>query len=343
MESEIKVSVIVPIYNAEKFIHKCINSLINQTYKDLEILLIDDGSTDNSYILCKEYSQKDKRVRLIHKENGGVSIARNYGIEKACGDFIMFVDSDDWLEADACEKLVNNAVSRNADIVFCNYCVKQIEGDKTKSTLKDHNHGNCEIIGQHEILKLAEKLAFAEFCFHGSSSVCTKIWRREFLIKNNILFEAGRTHGEDWYFVMEALCVANKIAFIKDSLYVYTYYKSIKKEFLRNSAKQKTFNELMDTFEKFKKRFPKFDYNSKEYYEFCYRGIFNLQVDILKNVRPRKEGQRLLKEINNDQRFLYILSKLHITNKQNKRQMTRRKYASSIKVIVKKLIGRVRN
>ena len=95
------ISVIVPVYNVEKYLNKCLDSIISQTYTNLEIILIDDGSTDNCGKICDEYASKDKRIKVIHKENAGVSSARNYGIQCATGDWIMFVDSDDWIEFDA--------------------------------------------------------------------------------------------------------------------------------------------------------------------------------------------------------------------------------------------------
>ena len=99
-------SIIVPVYNVEKYIHKCIESFICQTYKDIEIILVDDGSTDNSSSIFDEYADKDKRIRVIHKKNGGLSDARNAGIEIASGEYILFVDSDDYIETDTCRKLL---------------------------------------------------------------------------------------------------------------------------------------------------------------------------------------------------------------------------------------------
>ncbi|HJA50079.1 MAG TPA: glycosyltransferase, partial [Candidatus Fusicatenibacter intestinipullorum] len=94
---KVKISVIIPVYNVEKYLKRCLDSVINQTYKNLEIILIDDGSTDNSGKICDEYAQKDERIIVIHKENGGVSSARNKGLDICIGDYISFIDSDDWI------------------------------------------------------------------------------------------------------------------------------------------------------------------------------------------------------------------------------------------------------
>ena len=114
-----KISVIVPVYNVEKFIGRCLDSIINQTMEDLEIILVDDGSTDNSGIICDEYSEIDNRITVIHKENGGLSSARNIGLDIATGDWIAFVDSDDYIEKDMYENLYKTAIDRNVDICAC--------------------------------------------------------------------------------------------------------------------------------------------------------------------------------------------------------------------------------
>lgn len=111
-----KISVIVPIYNAEKYLHRCIDSILNQTFTDFEVLLINDGSTDSSGSICDEYAKKDSRVRVFHKENGGVSLARNIGIDKALGLWTLFVDSDDWLDLGTFSLIVNENQTANADL-----------------------------------------------------------------------------------------------------------------------------------------------------------------------------------------------------------------------------------
>lgn len=113
------ISIIVPVYNVEKYLGKCLESLLNQTYKNLEIILIDDGSTDNSGKLCDIYQKQDNRVVVIHKENGGISSARNAGIEIAKGDYIALVDSDDYVSCEYCEKMLNALITNNAEVAIC--------------------------------------------------------------------------------------------------------------------------------------------------------------------------------------------------------------------------------
>ena len=116
-----KISIIVPVYNAEKYLVECLNSLVEQTYKNIEIILIDDGSIDNSAKICDEYAKKDERIKVVHQKNSGVSVARNNGLDMHTGDYVMFVDSDDWIELNTCEILINNIISNDKDILIYNY------------------------------------------------------------------------------------------------------------------------------------------------------------------------------------------------------------------------------
>ena len=123
----LKISVIVPVYNVEKFLPFCIESIINQTYKDLEIILIDDGSTDTSLAICNEYSKKDKRIKVIHQENHGLSHARNTGIENASCDYLSFIDADDIISPYFYEYLMNLMQKNNVDISYLkNYALNLI-------------------------------------------------------------------------------------------------------------------------------------------------------------------------------------------------------------------------
>ena len=114
------VSVIIPVYNVEKYLKQCVDSVIGQTYRDLEIILVDDGSTDHSGDMCDKYAEKDYRVKVIHKENGGASSARNIGIAVVSGEYVYMPDSDDYIDTYCIEKLLNCAMENNADLVFFN-------------------------------------------------------------------------------------------------------------------------------------------------------------------------------------------------------------------------------
>ena len=131
-----KISVIVPIYNVENYLNRCIDSIINQTYKKLEIILVDDGSPDNCGKICDEYAKKDSRIKVIHKENGGVSSARNAGLNIATGDYIGFVDGDDWIELDMYEYLLGLSIKYKADISRCSFVYNDNIGNISKENIK---------------------------------------------------------------------------------------------------------------------------------------------------------------------------------------------------------------
>lgn len=130
MTDEVKVSIVVPVYNAEKTLKRCVDSIIQQSYTNWELLLIDDGSIDGSKIICDEYCQKDSRVVYFYKRNGGASSARNYGIAKATGQYIMFIDSDDWIESETVEKLLLEAISSQAEYIIPRMRIKIYNSDK---------------------------------------------------------------------------------------------------------------------------------------------------------------------------------------------------------------------
>ena len=133
MQQDILVSVIVPVYNVEQYLPRCVDSILSQTYKNLELILVDDGATDSSGTICDEYAAKDSRVRVIHKENGGLSSARNAGIDIASGEYLEFVDSDDWIEPDTVESMLGMAVASNVELVAGGrYDVKARTGEKKK-------------------------------------------------------------------------------------------------------------------------------------------------------------------------------------------------------------------
>lgn len=117
------VSVIVPVYNVEKYLHRCIHSLINQSYLNLEIILVDDGSTDRSPSICDEYEAKDSRIKVIHKKNAGLSSARNVAIDIMCGEYVVFVDSDDYVSCDMIEKFIDSSLKYNVDVVVADYTI----------------------------------------------------------------------------------------------------------------------------------------------------------------------------------------------------------------------------
>ena len=189
-----KVSVIVPIYNVEKYLEKCINSLLSQTLEDIQIILVNDGSKDNSGNIAKEYEKNTKdRVIYVEKENGGLSDARNYGLKYATGDFIAFLDSDDYIEKNAYEEMYNKAIEENADYVECDFIWEfpnKIRVDK-----------------QYPYKNKKEMLSFVRVV------AWNKLIKRQLIIDNNLEFPKGLRY-EDVEFTYKLIPFINKFAYV---------------------------------------------------------------------------------------------------------------------------------
>ncbi|SFG65331.1 glycosyltransferase family 2 protein [Oribacterium sp. WCC10] len=198
------ISVIVPVYNVEPYLRKCLDSIVNQTYKDLEILVIDDGSTDGCGKICDEYGEKDKRIRVFHTENRGLSAARNLGLDEAKGDWIGFVDSDDWIDEDMYEALYDRALETGADVVECGYYSEY--QNSTVENIKE----DVVFTGENAVLMLLQgKL---------SNTVWSKLWRN--VCFKNLRFPVGRLF-EEYAITYRLLYDAEKVCAIHSSKYHY--------------------------------------------------------------------------------------------------------------------------
>ena len=167
MERHPLVSILIPVYNVEKYLPHCLDSVINQTYSHLQIVLIDDGSKDTSFFICKEYANKDKRFEIYHQDNQGVAATRNHLLEKAKGDYVLFVDSDDWIEVDMVDHLLSLGVQKDADIVMCDRVINDNKPSLTKPI----------------VVELSQEKAIKDYLYHNYfiGSLCDK------LIKANLL------------------------------------------------------------------------------------------------------------------------------------------------------------
>lgn len=209
---EILLTVIVPIYNGEKFLRRCVDSLIQQTYTKVEILLINDGSTDNTKSICEEYEKKDNRVTIINKENEGVSKARNIGIEKAKGKYITFIDADDWIELDTYSKAIKVIDEDNVDIYKFSY-VREIGNIKRPYMYKIETNKKI-------IKKDYEKHIYPYmFSTYDMSSVCLTIFKKSVI--KNIKFNTTLKYGEDFLFTTKAILKSDSIYVVPDICYHY--------------------------------------------------------------------------------------------------------------------------
>lgn len=219
----LKVSVIVPVYNVEKYINRCIDSLINQTFTDLEIILVNDGSLDNSGKICDEYAKKYKNIIVIHKENGGLSSARNAGIEIAKGEYLAFVDSDDYVDNKIYEKLYNEAKKEKADTCLCGfYRVRS-----NNKIIECKNPMGGRVIKQDNILKdILVNMMGAEPSYYMDNFLEVCVWKgiysRKIILNNNIRFVSERDYiSEDAIFCIDYIPKTSCVVNIYDCLYYY--------------------------------------------------------------------------------------------------------------------------
>ena len=226
-----KVSIIIPVYNANKLIERCINSIINQTYKNIEIICVNDGSTDNSLDLLENFNKNDKRVIVISKENAGVSSARNAGIKLATGKYIMFVDSDDYLLENCIEKFIEYAQKEDSEFIISNHLI-----EKNFKILNNSDIKNINIKTKTEFIN--------NFLLFYKNYMFNQNWNKLFLReKIKTMFDESRTLGEDMLFNIEYLKNIDKVSFFYEKLYVYNMdnENSITK---KNKHTEKEFLEL---------------------------------------------------------------------------------------------------
>lgn len=201
-----KISVIVPVYNAESTIRRCVDSILAQTFTDFECLLIDDGSKDQSGEICDEYAEKDRRIRVFHKENGGVSSARNMGLDNAKGEWITFVDSDDWIEPDMVEKLVKPTNQKDVDIVIGDF--QMVSGDSIKEHRSiDWTSDKTESLNRY----IASVWTIA----------CGNIVKRSLYERHSVTSQIGITYCEDFHLMVRLCFFADRIVHVNIPLYNY--------------------------------------------------------------------------------------------------------------------------
>ncbi len=200
------ISVIIPIYNVEKYLNQCIHSVISQTYRNIEVILVDDGSTDSSGTICDNYAMNDSRIHVIHQDNAGAGAARNTGLKEAAGEYIAFVDSDDWLEPDAFSYMITILDQNKADVVQCGFYEEY-----TDRTIKYSSPAEHEQLNQLEYLRLFTQ-----------DWTCALLWGKLYRasILKDIFFETGRVIDDEFYTYQ---AIMNACLIVRDVKPIYHY------------------------------------------------------------------------------------------------------------------------
>lgn len=209
-----KISIIVPVYKVELYLEKCVNSIINQTYKNLEIILVDDGSPDNCGAMCEELAKVDNRIKVIHKENGGLSSARNAGIDIATGEYVAFIDSDDWIESDFVEVLEKLLTENDADFSVCGMIT-----DYGNAIVKNH-------INYYKAFKADKKEIFNQIIinpdFYGYA--CNKLFKKDIIC--NLRFDETLMSCEDLDFCVRLAAKCNSAVYTNEKFYHYMQHSA---------------------------------------------------------------------------------------------------------------------
>ncbi len=263
----IKLSIIVPIYNASSYLHKCLDSLVSQTLSDIEIICINDGSTDDSLKILEEYAQRDNRIKVLTQDNKGIGYSRNLGLSIAQGEYVAFVDADDFVEESTYIVAYEKAKERDCDILMFNFnCIvddgSELHPDVKKYFNMESYFKSKDIPPKFSYMDLSDKI------LQVSWNIWNKLYRRDFIIANNIKFI--NTYFQDSPFHLETLVLADNISFLPEKLYNYrmqnpasvtnTHYKSIRvfdffkvvDEMKRMLLKHKKFDELKRQYLEFK-------------------------------------------------------------------------------------------
>ena len=309
----IKVTVIMPVYNVAPYLRECLDSVVNQTLKDIEIICINDGSTDDSLQILEKYAQKDERIKIISQENQGQGVARNKGVEISTGEYIQFIDPDDWIELNMLETLYNFAKEHHSQVVKFNYTDyndysgKYKQQEFTKQIQEKYNYDLNET--PYYTWRILKQDCLSALDLH----VWTHFYQTDFIKSNNIQFAPSK-HGEDHLFADGAILLANKVDFLNKYLYFYrirsgsaVHIKSdinfcvfdnitLLKEFL---IKHNLFSELEEEWINYAKKVVTWHYSQvpdksiKKYEDLCLQYFSN-----------EKEFKKFLKEIKTKRSFL---------------------------------------
>ena len=270
------ISVIVPVYNAEKYLRECLDSIVNQTYKNIEIILVDDGSTDGSGTICDEYADKDVRIKVIHSTNKGVTAARINAFKASSGDYITFVDADDFLNCNMFKKMLDTIMEDNTDIIVCQY----INYDsKTKKQEKSMLRPPIGIYYKEDIVRLLKK----NFLYNEKTGMAemppflwAKLIKREF-VQEILNVEVGLSYNEDQVGIFALLLRINSMSIIQDYFYYYRHH-SVQ---ATAAYKDRLWERIADSMQRFRE-LDRHDYLTIQLPQKCFMMLFECTTKALK-------------------------------------------------------------
>lgn len=285
------ISIIVPVYNVEKYLDRCIQSILNQTFKDFELILVDDGSTDNSGFICEKYKEMDNRIVVIHKENGGLSSARNTGLDIAIGKYIGFVDSDDYINENMYEILYNEAIKNNSDVVVSDFekvCENKEHINYKLDKYEIENYNNIEALNQlfeskNVIFIVAWNKLYKRQIFNNLRYEEGKIYEDEFII-HKILYESKITTFIDlklYYYVQRENSITQSKFSVKNLMAIEAmedriqFFKKMKKIDLMQKSEVLYIGVFFRSYNKVKENLSEYKKEFKKYKKYFNRNIFN--------------------------------------------------------------------
>ena len=275
-----KISVIIPVYNTGNYLKKCLNSILNQTLKEIEIIIVNDGSSDNSLDIIKKYMKKNKNIILINKENGGQGSARNMGISRATGEYISFVDSDDFIDEEMLEEMYLTAKENDSDIVICNIS----DYYEKSGTMRDVS------------LNLKKEVSIQEAILYSVPSVVNKIYRRE-LLQDNKLFFNEKIWYEDFPYSIQLLVHAKKISFINKPFYHY-FHRIQSTMHNQNISKNLDILKAYDELEEYLKINNYYDKYENEIQFLLLKEVFVATINrVIRTSNPISQKRKIIKEI----------------------------------------------
>lgn len=320
---EILISVVLPIYNVEKYLNRCVESIVNQTYSNLEIIMVDDGSKDSCASLCDEWALKDRRIKVIHKENAGLGMARNTGIDNATGDYICFFDSDDYIELDALEILYEEVMEHSPDLLLFGHYDIDRNGNVSNTIVPSTNGTKFfqvniineilpDLLRQGNSAAIAKNLWMSAWsCLYSMEMIRKTGWR--FISEREII-------SEDVYSLLELFPLVNSLSIIEKPLYNYCENAASLTHTFRNDRVSK----ILYFYTCSKKKCEELKYNEDIFKALAYPFIANIiaaQKMILKSDLDAKEKKEKLKDIINDAEVQEGLNLMELEKESFKRKL----------------------